>query len=79
MCGSDRGRFRVVALVRDGDHLVAEPEGEQQLGSVRHKADDPHRRQAWHPVTAWRQRARARLRVIEFEAFEPAIASAGVV
>jgi hypothetical protein len=29
--------------VRDGDHVVAQPEREQQLGGVGHEADDPHR------------------------------------
>ena len=35
----------------DGDDVVAQPEGEEQLGGVGHEADDPHCRQAWHPVT----------------------------
>jgi hypothetical protein len=37
----DRGR--VVALVRDADHVVAEAQREEQLGGVRDQADDAHR------------------------------------
>ncbi len=33
---------RVVALVGDGDHLVAEPEREEQLGGRGHEGHDPH-------------------------------------
>ena len=46
-CGSGCGRpsrlGRVVALVGDRDHLVAEAEREQRLGGRRHEARDPHR------------------------------------
>ena len=35
---------RVVALVRDADHVVAEAEREQQLGGVGDEAHDAHRR-----------------------------------
>ncbi len=35
---------RIVALVRDADHVVAEAEREQQLGGVGHEAHDAHRR-----------------------------------
>ncbi len=33
---------RIVALVRDGDDVIAEPEREEQFGRVRHEADDSH-------------------------------------
>ena len=42
-CGSVAAPRRVIALVRDADDVVAEPEREQQLGRVGHEADDPHR------------------------------------
>ncbi len=32
----------MIALVRHGDDLVAEAEGEEQLGRVGHQAHDPH-------------------------------------
>jgi hypothetical protein len=35
--------------VRDADDLIADPEGEQQLGSVWHETDDSHLEQSvWH-------------------------------
>ena len=37
------GGWRVVALMRDADHVVAEAEREQQLGCVGDKAHDAHR------------------------------------
>ena len=42
----DVGRvLGVVALVRDTDHVVAEPQREQELGSVWDEGDDPHNRE----------------------------------
>jgi hypothetical protein len=38
-------RFGEVALVRDPDDVVAEPEREEQLGCVWDEADDPHAQQ----------------------------------
>ncbi len=36
------GRCGKVALVRDRDHIVAQPEREEQLGGVRDEGDDAH-------------------------------------
>ena len=54
-------RLGVVAFVRDADDVVAEPEREEQLGSVGHEAHDPHDRESvWHDsatkrsTSAWR-------------------------
>ena len=41
--GDGRRLGRPVALVRHGDHLVAEAEREQQLGRARDERRDPHR------------------------------------
>ena len=61
--------------MRDGDDLVAEPEGEEQLGGVRHEADDPHEETS---MASSDERERARPRP-QFEGSEAAAAFLRVV
>ena len=51
--------------MRDGDHLVAESEREEQLGGVRHEADDPHEETSMAPGEQWRQEGESHVRDID--------------
>ena len=71
----ERG-LRVIALVRDADDAVLEPEREQQLGRVRDEADDAHDRivDVGDAQASWSDDGTALVRELTFADFAAAIA-----